>query len=62
MGRYFSLPVYFVCTFYTDILGNKIDLELPSGLTLRRKSIGPFADFSYKMVIFKRLKKYLKLI
>ena len=28
--------------------------------TLRRKSIGPFADFSYKMAIFKRLEKYLK--
>ena len=24
--------IYFVCTFYINILGNKIDLELPSGL------------------------------
>ena len=30
--------------------------------TLRRKSIGPFADFSYKMAIFKRLEKYLKVV
>ena len=29
--------------------------------TLTRKSIGPFADFSYKMAIFKRLEKYLDL-
>ena len=29
--------------------------------TLARKNIRPFADFSYKMVIFKRLEKYLKL-
>ena len=28
--------------------------------TLRRKSIGPFAEFSYKIAIFKRLEKYLK--
>ena len=24
--------IHFVCTFYIDILGNKIDLEIPSGL------------------------------
>ena len=29
--------------------------------TLARKNIRPFADFSYKTVIFKRLEKYLKL-
>ena len=29
--------------------------------TLARKNIRTFADFSYKMVIFKRLEKYLKL-
>ena len=29
--------------------------------TLTRKNIRPFADFSYKTVIFKRLEKYLKL-
>ena len=29
--------------------------------TLARINIRPFADFSYKMVIFKRLEKYLKL-
>ena len=29
--------------------------------TLARKNIRPFADFSYKTAIFKRLGKYLKL-
>ena len=41
---------------------NQFNSEASYTGTLRRKSIGPFADFSYKMAIFKRLEKYLKLI
>ena len=45
-----------------DCLNRGFTVSLYQTIALRRKSIGPFVDFSNEMAFFKRLEKYLKLI
>jgi len=43
--------IHFVCTFYIEILGNKIDLELPSGLAWRKFVKSHLADFDTELAL-----------